>query len=601
MKKILNILSILFLIVLFSSCSDFLDKTPDEDMTLEDVFASESFTANYVSNIYSCIPTEANFADRGSRYRNPFVGGCDEMEIAYGGAFSHRINSGSWDPNTVWRIPIWSQSYIAIRKVNILLEHVKSIPADPTQKKLWEGEAYFLRAYFHFLAFRAYGPIILLDRSLTFEDDLLAYTRRPVDECVEFIAADCDKAAALLPDKMENVFIGRASRVAALALKSRVLLYGASPLYNGNSDFAEFRDSTGLQFFSQTYDSEKWGIAATAAKECIEAAEAAGYQLHKSVTNDPVESYEEIFLENWNKEILFAKNLDRYGKHFRCADPISASGYSIINPTQEMVDAYEMENGLAPILGYTDDGLTPIINPASGYVEEGYVAVGEGKENRYPEGVRNMFAKREARFYASINYPGQIWKKKELQFWYNGRDGKRYAGSDYCKTGYLMRKFMNENNRSKKPYIVEQCTWVIARLAEIYLNYAEALNEKSGPTSEVYKYVNIVRERVDLPGLPAGLTKEEMRKKIKHERRIELAFETHRFFDVRRWKDAVVSESKPIHSLNIRAGKNRQDDAFYERRKVEDRIFESPKHYFFPLKQSEIDKNTDNLMQNFGW
>ena len=163
-----------------------------------------------------------------------------------------------------------------------------------------------------------------------------------------------------------------------------------------------------------------------------------------------------------------------------------------------------------------------------------------------------------------------------------------------------MKKIMNEKNRWA-PIQVEQNIWIISRMAEIYLNYAEALNEYAGPTTEVYNYVNAVRNRSGLPDLAAGLTKEQMRDRIKHERRIELAFETHRFFDVRRWKDAEISEAKPVHSLNIFAGTNLTDDNFYKRIKIENRVFEAPKHYFFPIQQNEIDKNVRNLMQNPGW
>ena len=263
-----------------------------------------------------------------------------------------------------------------------------------------------------------------------------------------------------------------------------------------------------------------------------------------------------------------------------------------------MVDAYQMEDGSTPIIGYTNNGLTPIINSESGYREDGYVE--NSKEGRWPQGVRNMFVNREPRFYASINFPGQVWKNHAIQVWFDGIDGRKNAGSDYCKTGYLMKKAMNERNRWN-PWQVEQNTWIISRLGEIYLNYAEALNEFSGPSTEVYKYVNLIRNRSGLPNLEEGLSKEEMREKIWHERRIELAFETHRFFDVRRWKIAEVTDDKPVHSLNIFAGSHLQDNAFYQRIVVEQRVFDSPKHYFFPIEQNEIDKNDQNLVQNPGW
>lgn len=596
MKKYILILLVFTTLVV--SCSDFLDKAPDEDMTVEDVFSSTIWTRNFLAHIYSWIPTEANFADDGGLWRSPFVGASDEMEIAYGGAFAHEINSGAWNSTNITRVPIWNETYQALRRLNLFLENVDNVPTSANQINTWKGEGYYLRAYFHFLSFRTVGPIILLDHTVNTGDDLLSYTRRPIEESIDFMVEDLNRAISLLDDRVADNEVGRVTRVAAMALKSRILLYAASPLYNGNNDFANFTDSTGLQLFPQDYDSNKWKVAADAALETILTSEAAGYGLYQSVSNDPVANYQEIFINNWNREVLFAKNLDRYGHHFRCADPISLSGFSIFNPTQEMVDAYQMEDGSTPIIGYTNNGLTPIINHESGYREDGYVE--NARAGRWPQGVRNMFVNREPRFYASINFPGQVWKNHAIQVWFDGIDGRKNAGSDYCKTGYLMKKAMNERNRWN-PWQVEQNTWVISRLGEIYLNYAEALNEFSGPSTEVYNYVNMIRNRSGLPNLEEGLSKEEMREKIWHERRIELAFETHRFFDVRRWKIAEETDDKPVHSLNIFAGSHLQDNAFYQRIVVEQRVFESPKHYFFPIEQNEIDKNDQNLVQNPGW
>jgi len=595
-------------ILMSVSCSDYLNKTPDEDMTLDMVFTNQEWTDQFLAHIYSWCPNEANFADDGGAWRNPFVGGCDEMEIAFGGAFSHDINSGAWNTSNINRVPIWNETYMAVRKVNQFLENLDKVPNASEELKIrWRGEGCFLRAYHHFLSFRAYGPIVLLDRSLAMSDDLLSFGRKPIDECVAFIVKDCDAAIAKLqPAYWDNTNLyGRATSVAAMALKSRVLLYAASPLYNGNAAYVAFKDSLGTNFISQVYNGEKWKKAADAALECITASEANGYALHTS-NPDKVVNYQEIFYMNFNEEQLFVKPLNMYDHLLWCDDPISLGGYSIINPTQEIVDSYEMVDGSAPITGYNEDG-TPIINPASGYTETGYVATADAAK-RWPTGVNNMFVNREPRFYASINYPGQLWKTNlngtphELAFWYNGIDGKRFAGSDYCKTGYLMRKIVNPRSTRNYPsFYVNQSVWVYFRLGEQYLNYAEAINEYEQSPTKAYPYINALRNRSGLPNLPAGLTYQQMRDKIKHERRIELAFETHRFFDVRRWKDAENSENKPIHSLNIMAGTKKQDDAFYRRIVVEQRIFESPKHYLFPIHKDEINKNRLNLMQNPGW
>ena len=581
------------------ACTDYLDKTPDEDMSLPDIFTNPDWTRSYLSNIYSWLPNEANYADDGA-FRSPFTGGCDEMEIAYGGAYSHLINAGSWNSDNISRVPVWTEAYDAIRCTNIFLSYIDAANATPEQIKAWKGEAYFLRAFFHFQVLRAFGPIPLMDYVVSPEDDASWIVRKPVDACCRFIAEDCDRAAECLPPTWASTDLGRPTQASALALKSRLLLYVASPLYNGNEELAAMKDPvTGEALIPLTGDRQKWKEAAVAAQQCIRTAEASGFGLYRSASNDPVKNYEEIFTENWNCEILFGKNLGDYWHHMWCSDPISFGTPSIFNPTQELVDAYQMEDGSTPITGYTSNGLKPIVNASSGYAEEGYAT--EAEPGRWPVGVRNMYTHREPRFYASVNFPGQVWKHgHELAFWYEGADGKKYAGSDYCKTGYLMRK-INNIDITSNPLKTEKTFWIYMRLGEIYLNYAEAMNEYAGPVDSVYICVDAIRVRCGLPALPKDLTREQMRDRIKHERRIELAFENHRFFDLRRWKDAAKSEAQPIHSLNIYAGKTRQDDAFYQRTVCEQRVFVAPQHYFFPIQQTEIDKNRDRLLQNPGW
>lgn len=601
MKTRINILAFLALsIVSFSAC-DYLDKTPDEDMTLEDVFTNREWIRGFISNIYSWLPHENHFADDGG-FRNPFVGGSDEMEIAFGEAYSHLINAGTWNPSNIGRVPIWQEAWCSIRCCNIFLEYIDDSNQDPADIDSWKGEVYFLRAFFHFLALRTHGPIPLIDYVVSVDDDIQSIVRQPFDKCVKFIADDLDRAYQLLPHTRITTDYGRPVKSSAKALKSRLYLYAASPLYNGNSEFyADLKDpQTGEQLMPQTYDKNKWKAAVDASIEALECIEESNFHgLYRSGTNDPIKNYEEIFTVNWNKEVLWGKNLGDDLHHIWCSDPISFGLPSIFNPTQEQVDCYRMADGSKPILGYTNNGLTPIINPESGYVEEGYVATEE--KGRWPKGVRNMYVGREPRFYASINYPGQIWKlNHELEFWYEGVDGKKYAGSDYCKTGYLMRK-INNINSTQKPWNVQKPVWIYIRVAEIYLNAAEAINEYYGPTAEAYGYINAIRERSGLGPLEEGLTQDEFREEIRLERRIELAFETHRYFDVRRWKIAEEIDSKPIHSLDIYSGKHKQDDAFYTRVVCETRVFESPKHYLFPIPQEEINKNPRRLVQNPEW
>lgn len=604
MKSYFKILAAFLVMPAFISCENFLDMSPDENLTKDDVFQNRIYTRDFLTNVYSYCPYQADMA-----MDNNFTGACDEMEIAYGAHYTHSMCNGAWGPSD--DTYIWNDLYKGIRTANIFIENVdKCTAADATEIRRWKGEAYFLRAFYHFLIFRCYGPIPILDHALDINEDMYSIVRSPADDVVAFIVADCDRAAELLADMdtWPTTDTGRATRISALALKSRALLYIASPLYNGNPVFAELKDPvTGDNLISQTYDPEKWKTAADAAKACIDAAEAAGYGLYDAdLATDPVKNYQNIFNVNWNKEVLWGRNNAAADHWLNCSDPTSFGCYGIFDPTQEMVDAYEMEDGSTPITGYTDNGLNPIINSASGYVESGFST--DSYEGRWTEGVYNMYTHREPRFYASINFAGAIWKTSRAsnwtsphvnEFWYTGIDGKNNAGSDYCKTGYLMKKLVYPNHVPWTP--APNQVWIYFRLGEIYLNYAEALNEYSGPVADVYRYVNAIRTRAALPGLQSGLDMDSMRDRIKHERRIELAFETHRWFDVRRWMDGET-QGQPIHSMNIWGGTYQQDPEFYKRITVEDRVFESPKHYFFPIQQTEIDKNAKHLLvQNLGW
>lgn len=594
------------------SCTDYLDKQPTGDLTLDDVFSNRVYARGFLSNIYFRMPFESNVCDMwsGNKFNaNPFVAGSDEMEIAFGGSFTHELNAGSWNSTNITTCDIWGQSYIAIRECNLFLERLDEVPTTLEEKKSWRGEAYFLRAFFHFLLMRTHGPIVLLDRPIKTDDDFSILKRSPVQSVAKFIADDCDRAADLLveyPKRTIENEVGRITSIAPLALKSRVLLYAASPLWNGNNDYSEFKNSDGEMLVpTGTPDARLWQNAADAALACITLAEHNGYGLYYASDNDPYKNYFEIWQQYYNKEWLFWKQEGEFRHVDNCADPISfPTCASIYNPTQNMVDSYEMADGSTPILGYKDaDGLIPDINKASGYAEDHFVTEAERTADPsgkyYPIGIWSMYAGREPRFYASINFCLQQWKDSQLQFYYLGKDGRSRAGSDYCKTGYLMRKLVDASYRSAQSDIWRPKNWVYFRMAEIYLNYAEALFEAQGDVPDVRKYVNAVRNRAGLPDLPDNLTKEELRAKIHHERQIELAFETHRWFDVRRWKE-TISQNIPITSMDIAAGIRATDRSYYVRKKVEDRVFER-QHYLFPIPQDEINKNLNNLIQNPWW
>lgn len=599
--NIQSIIGLAILIALASCKKDFLDKAPDDDLTIEKVFNNKEYAQNYLNNVYSHLPIEQRMVDNDGN-GNPFVGASDDMEQFYPPSFSNAMNQGSWDPTTLVLDP-WSANYSGIRKANIFIENVDKVPLDQafteSMRTRWKGEAMFLRAYYHFLLLRLYGPVPISAHSIPFTDDLKAIRRDPIDQCAAFVASECDNAATLLPPRITaTTEYGRPSKAACLALKARVLLYMASPLWNGNPDYAGIKNDDGKRLFPDAV-AGRWQTAADAAKACIDQAEAAGYALHRSANNDPVKNYQEVFYLNNNVEAIFSYNAGFFNDHDVYSEPRSMRGFTLNSVTQNIVDDYEMADGTRPVLGYNAD-FTPIINPSSTYTETGFAATAD-PGGKYVAGTSNMYINREPRFYASIHYAGAIWKERTggLEFWNTGIDGKVAAGADnYTKTGYLPKKLMHPSFRWRPTTSVLRA-WILFRLGEQYLNYAEALNEAQGPVGDVYKYVNLVRSRAGLPGLPAGLSKDDMRERIRHERRIELFFEAHRYFDAHRWKIAEQTEGGNIIGLNIFAGTSITDPAFYKRVLVEKRIFQK-KHYLWPMQQRERDKNPQ-LVQNFGW
>ncbi|SOD15092.1 RagB/SusD family nutrient uptake outer membrane protein [Pedobacter xixiisoli] len=601
MKKLKYIICSLLIIQLglISGCQkDFLDKQPDEDITIEEAFKQRKYAEAFLVDIYAGLPNEIYFTDLADV--NPFIVASDEMNIPWPEKFPKLMNKGAWNSFNVAG-QIYKNMYEGIRKSNIFLEHINITPLSAeftqTTKDRWIGEAVFLRAFYHFQLMRIYGPVPIMDYSAGVGDDFSKIRRKPLDLCVKFVVDECNRAVALLPmNVVENRDLGRPSAAAALALKARVLLYNASPLWNGNPEYKSFADNQGTKLFSQQYDENKWALAAQAAEDCIAKCEAAGYHLFKDYA-DPVKNYQQLFIENNNPEVLFARNSGRDAWMEKCAFPGSLGGWNGWNPTQGQIDAYEMDNGIAPITGYNTDD-SPIINSASGYQEAGY-AVGNEPTGRWLDGTRNMYVGRDPRFYATINFNGAFFIDRRVQFWQTGADGRGNAGRDYNTTGYLLKKFIDPGvSLTQQRYSLK--TWIFFRLGEMYLNYAEALNEAQGPLNGVYTAMNAIRNRAGMPSLPTTLTKETMRARIRNERRVELAFETHRYFDCHRWKIAEQTDRAKVYGMNISAGTNLKDDNFYQRKVIETRVFQTPKHYLFPIPQDEIDKNA-SMVQNPGW
>ncbi|MDQ8004764.1 MAG: RagB/SusD family nutrient uptake outer membrane protein [Pedobacter sp.] len=543
MNKKRAILLLLAIFSVFSACKkDYLSfDYNDGNITGEDVWASDLHTRGFLNNCYGGMLARYDLGD-GSL----LAAASDEAVNSNPNGAIVVFNNGTWGPlRTI--DDQYANMYNHIRRTNLFLENAATSGIAPISDipKLM-GEAYFLRALYHFELMKRYGGIIIANKSFNPGEDL-NLPKNSFEEVVNQIVADCDAAAASLPDVTADLSSenkGRATKSAALALKSRTLLYAASPLNNAANDAA------------------KWQKAADAAKAVID--------MNKLVllTQAQLPNLWNYTALPFNAEVIMATTANNINSVELANAPISYNaGRGRTNPTQELVDAFEMRTTGKPIS-----------DPTSGYV------------------ATNPYANRDPRLALFIVTNGSTFKSVNVETFVGGKDNNVNNGNT-TKTGYYMRKFLTEANfwgtgtqtLSRKP-------WVLFRYAEILLNYAEALNEAQGAVPEVYTYVNMVRNRVAMPALPLGLTKEQMRERIQNERRVELCFEDHRFYDVRRWNKGVQYFNVPVSGMRItRSGST----LTYLRFEVEPRVF-SEKMNRFPFPQAELNRAT-KLVQNTDW
>ncbi|SEJ39974.1 Starch-binding associating with outer membrane [Dyadobacter sp. SG02] len=453
------------------------------------------------------------------------------------------FNNGTWSSLRTLD-DSYATNYNGLRQVNLFLENAHRANIIPlTDIPRLRAEAFFLRAFFHFELWKRYGGIIIADHVFD-QNDNLDLPRNTPEETLAQILKDCDSAAVKLPLSPVQYGAGdkgRATKAAVMALKSRALLYAASPLNNAGGDIT------------------LWQKAAAASKELIDT------KAHSLLPN-----YTDIFnfsTAAYNAEVIFATAANLRNDIETNNAPISYNGaLGLTNPTQELVDAYEMKNGLA------------ITDPQSGY------------------DAASPYKDRDPRLGWSVIYNGSSFKGMEVNTMAGGKDGLGVS-VNATKTGYYMRKFLSEAaSWNQTTNATVRRPWVIFRYAEILLNYAEAQNEAAGPDASVYDAVNQVRQRAAMPALPQGLSKDQMRTRIRHERRVELAFEEHRFFDVRRWKTGEKDFAAPVSGMRISTNGT---NAVYERFIVAQRVF-SDRMYRYPIPQGEIN-NTTKLVQNPGY
>lgn len=667
MKRIKNINILFFLLgIIASSCSDYLDVVPDGVADLEMMFNNRASAERYLTTCYSYIPLF------GAQRDNP--GLTSGNDIWYY-TLKDQYNDNEWafgianglqnvqNPLTnYWDGENGAKSmFKAIRDCNIFLEYVSDesrvAGLELTERRRWLAETSILKAFYHYYLFLLYGPIPIVDKNLPISASPaeVKVRRAKVDEVVEYITKLIDDSYMNLPKYISKSATedGRLTQAAALSIKAKVLLLSASPLFNGNTDYANFLNHEDEHFFNQTYDQNKWKLAADACREAIESA--TNDQMRKlydfkvdgqlAMKNDSIAymmNCRQALTERFNIELVWGVGKQYTHDLQNVSQPRLNPGTkeasdqtnqyhckSIYAPTMEIAEMFYSRKGV-PIeedKEWNDNGW---------YAERFTSFERTTEDDRYYMKVNFdaplLHLRREARFYGALGFDGSTWFG---QGWTNPEDlnarnyveGKKgeFSGqkltTQYSITGYYAKKLINYGNVISKNIVINEYPFPIVRLADLYLMYAEALlesieSEESIP-EDVYTYLRYVRERsgliksekepVDIGDVreawkaysvnpDKAMTKSGLREIIRRERQIELSLEGQRYHDMRRWKLAIKEFSKPIKGWNI--SESTTED-FYKVRYIYNQKFYQ-RDYLWPLKEQALIVNP-NLIQNPGW
>ncbi|WP_232826989.1 RagB/SusD family nutrient uptake outer membrane protein [Chitinophaga deserti] len=611
----------------------FLDVTPDNIATVELAFNSQNEAEKYLFTCYSYLPED------GEVQSNPAFMGADElwMEFPTVRISSYVWNIGRGNQNKANPyVDLWGTTtslYRAIRDCNVFLENIQNFSRVPDLgidlRNRWIGEAQFLKAYYHYLLLRQYGPIVIVDKNLPIDAPIseMRVARRPVDEAVNYISNLLDTAVTRLPERITNnaTEMGRINKPIALAVKAKLLVMAASPLFNGNPDYSHFKNRDGLALFNPAFDATKWKKAAEACKAAITAAEGIGTKLYKWPVSAEFDITDTTRIqmglrgavsEPLNGEVIWPLtnsttfNLQAFSMaHTDPAQSTNTGSIAVMAPTLKMVGMFYSKNGV-PL---NEDKTLSFTNPG-----ELRTAVTAEKYNLI-EGYRTARINfdREPRFYSSLGFDGGVWymsnspSNSDNNTWtVQTKKGQYGSGLQIPVTGYYPKKLVNRKFiwQASNAIFVENYAWPSIRLADLYLLYAEALNEEQGPVAEVHTYIDKVRERAGLksvteswtnfsanPAKPS--TKEGMREIIRQERTIELAFEGHRFWDIRRWKEAGMQLNGNIQGWDT----NQSDiNLYYKTVTFFSQRFVVPRDYFWPISEADMRVN-QQLVQNPGW
>lgn len=608
MKQIVTFL-IMLTGLFFVSCEEYLTPELADQITLEEIFSKRPTTERFLAQVYSYLPQDYNALES----TTPRSDEAYFSWTAWVGYLGH--NDGSWNPTTT-NYHTWIRYYEGINQATVFINNVEQcLEIDVIERAAMKAEARFLRAFFYAKLIEQYGPVFIWgDQSPDLAIVNEEIDRHSLDACIDFVAGQFDEAADALPEKITDPsWYGRVTKGAALAMKSRLLLYAARPLFNGCALYKGMKNYYGDYLFPQAPDPDKWEKAAAAAKAVIDLNV---YNLYEVAgTTDPfkkgIESYMGIYFKKWNDELIFARwEGDSYHWGVRAAPPgVLREGYGGYAPSLKLVDTYPMAaSGRYPINGYQSNG-TPIIDPLSGYSDDGFTNSYVHPIDGFEIKAHNSCVGRDARFYASILFSGQYWintfgGKKLVTFHQGGTSPFNNSTGDFVKVGYLFRRMSNPANDTEKGSWGNGFSWPYIRLAEIYLNYAEACNEKPGrDETNALLYLNKVRNRSGLNNIETAYPEVRgnqslLRELIRKERMVEMAFENLRYYDIRTWMIADKESNGPRFGRNLLA--TNYEDSWKRTDEICLPIVFSPKHYLFPIHQDQLEE-MKNMTQNYGW
>lgn len=625
--------------VLSGGCEKFLDVTPDNVATIDYAFRLRAAAETFLFTCYSYMPSHA--ATGG----NPALFGADEcwlvptstnnsFQIAKGNQRVVSPYMNAWQGSAGCK-----DLYQGIRDCNVFLENINIVP-DMTQseKDRWSAEVKFLKAYYHYYLVRMYGPIVLIRENLPVDasPDEVKVPRSPVNECFDYIITLLDEAYPDLPDRIYNEIqeLGRITQGICLSLKAKVLITAASDLFSGNPDYKGFANKDGtLLFDTEIGESEKlakWQKAAEACKTAIDFCHGIGHKLYYyrpaftsvALTDSTMTqmNIRNAVCEKWNSEVIWANTNSMSGgiqvaSTPRGLDMTSNSGpQGSMAPPLKIVEMFYSDNGV-PIQEDEEwdyNSRFNVMEPKKSeavYLKEGYLTA-------------KMNFHREPRYYADLGFDGGIWyggghyddKGSDLLYvsCKRGQPAAAINLASYSSTGYWTKKLVHFQSviGSGNTYTTENYPWPVIRLADLYLLYAEALNETADSETnraEALEYVDMIRERAGLQSVRVSWlnhsnnprkpeTQAGLREIIRQERAIELAFEGQRFWDLRRWKTAIEALNNPITGWDL---DQETAEGYYRERLIYEQTF-TTRDYLWPINEECILANS-NLVQNPGW